>query len=115
MCLCRSCCFHLHADRANDNREGPGRLLLGKLEVTVKNEGVVLEVDIDLNALGEYDLAPLQADPGPLRDLEAGEVVILGLDEVIEPPAEGQVVEKIARLREGLEDDVLVKTLEAGA
>ena len=85
------------------------------MELAGENEGVVLEVDVDLDTFGEYDLALLQSDPGPLRDLEAGEVVILGLDEVIEPPAEGQVVEKIARLREGLEDDVLVKTLEAGA
>ncbi len=85
------------------------------MELAGENEGVVLEVDVDLDTFGEYDLALLQSDPGPLRDLEAGEVVILGLDEVIEPPAEGQVVEKIARLREGLEDDVLIETIEVGA
>ena len=36
-------------------------------------------VDVDLDTFGEYDLALLQSDPGPLRDLEAGEGVLLGL------------------------------------
>ena len=85
------------------------------MEGAIQNEGIVLEADVNLYGLGEDNLPPLQADPGTLRNLQAGEVIVLGLDEVIEPPAEGQVVEQIARLREGLEDDVLVKALEAGA
>ena len=69
---------------------------------------IVTEVDGSPDTFREDDLPLLQLGLGPLRQLQAGQLPILGLDEVIQPPAELRVIEQVARLRQGLKDDVLL-------
>ena len=78
----------------------------------MQHNRVILERNTDLNAFREDDLPLLQLEPHPLGDLQTGQLRVLGLDEVIQAPAELGVIEDVSRLRERLKDDVLIQTLQ---
>ena len=90
-------------------------VLLREAEGAVQHDRVILERNTDLNAFREDDLPLLQLEPHPLGDLQTGQLRVLGLDEVIQAPAELGVIEDVSRLRERLKDDVLIQTLQPRA